>query len=70
MPPNTITKRFEEKRRRAEESGDISLLNALLKEKRKLLKGQRMEDNFDYFEELEEEEEKKKKRLSYQRSLG
>ncbi len=34
-----IQKRFEEKRKQAEESGDISLLNALLKEKRKLLKG-------------------------------
>lgn len=35
-----LRKRFEEKRRLAEESGDISLLNALLKEKRELLKGQ------------------------------
>src|SRR4030042_1836314 len=32
-------KRFEEKQKQAEKSGDISLLNALLKEKRKLLKG-------------------------------
>ncbi len=32
-------KRFEEKRKQAEKSGDISLLNTLLKEKRKLLKG-------------------------------
>jgi len=35
-----LRKRFEEKRRQAEESGDISILNALLKEKRELLKGQ------------------------------
>lgn len=36
----TITrKRFDEKRKQAEESGDITLLNILLKEKRKLLKG-------------------------------
>jgi DNA primase len=36
----TITqKRFDEKRKQAEESGDITLLNVLLKEKRKLLKG-------------------------------
>ncbi len=34
-----LQKRFEEKRKMAEESGDISLLNILLKEKRKLLKG-------------------------------
>jgi DNA primase len=34
-----IQKRFEEKRKHAEESGDISLLNTLLEEKRKLLKG-------------------------------
>jgi DNA primase len=33
-------KRFDEKRKQAEESGDITLLNVLLKEKRKLLKGQ------------------------------
>jgi DNA primase len=32
-------KRFNEKRKRAEESGDIELLNKLLKEKRKLVKG-------------------------------
>ncbi|HLA00321.1 MAG TPA: DNA primase [Thermodesulfovibrionales bacterium] len=32
-------KRFEEKRKQAEKCGDISLLNALLKEKRELLKG-------------------------------
>jgi DNA primase len=35
-----LRKRFEEKRRQAEELGDISILNALLKEKRELLKGQ------------------------------
>jgi len=34
-----LQKRFEEKRRIAEESGDIALLNKLLKEKRNLLKG-------------------------------
>jgi DNA primase len=34
-----IQKRLEEKKKQAEESGDISLMNALLKEKRKLLKG-------------------------------
>jgi DNA primase len=34
-----IQKRFEEKRKQAEKSGDISLLNTLLKEKRELLKG-------------------------------
>ena len=33
-------KRFDEKRKQAEESGDVTLLNVLLKEKRKLLKGQ------------------------------
>jgi len=33
-------KRFDEKRKQAEESGDITLLNVLLKEKRKLLKRQ------------------------------
>ncbi|MEW6161873.1 MAG: DNA primase [Nitrospirota bacterium] len=32
-------KRFDERRRLAEESGDIALLNSLLREKRKLLKG-------------------------------
>jgi DNA primase len=32
-------KRFDERRRLAEDSGDISLLNSLLKEKRKFLKG-------------------------------
>jgi DNA primase len=32
-------RRFEEKRRLAEESGDIALLDSLLKEKRKLMKG-------------------------------
>jgi hypothetical protein len=32
-------KRFNEKRKQAEESGDIALLNKLLKEKRKLVKG-------------------------------
>jgi hypothetical protein len=31
-------RRFEEKRRLAEESGDIALLDSLLKEKRKLMK--------------------------------
>jgi DNA primase len=36
-----IQKRFEEKRKQVEESGDISLLNSLLKEKRELLKGQK-----------------------------
>ncbi|MDI6890985.1 MAG: DNA primase [Thermodesulfovibrionales bacterium] len=36
-------KRFDERRRLAEESGDIALLNSLLKEKRKLLKGQTYE---------------------------
>lgn len=34
-----LQKRFDEKRRLAEESGDITLLDKLLKEKRKLLKG-------------------------------
>jgi len=34
-----MQKQFEEKRKQAEESGDVSLLNALLKEKRKHLKG-------------------------------
>ena len=34
-----LRKRFNEKRKLAEESGDIALLNNLLKEKRKLLKG-------------------------------
>ncbi len=34
-----LQKRFEEKRRLAEESGDIALLNKLLEEKRNLLKG-------------------------------
>ena len=34
-----MQKRFEEKSKLAEESGDITLLNTLLKEKRKLLKG-------------------------------
>ncbi|NWF51508.1 MAG: DNA primase, partial [Nitrospirae bacterium] len=33
-------KRFDEKIRQAEESGDVTLLNLLLEEKRKLLKGQ------------------------------
>ncbi len=33
-------KRFEEKKREAEESGDVKLLNLLLEEKRKLIKGQ------------------------------
>ncbi|HKZ57556.1 MAG TPA: DNA primase [Thermodesulfovibrionales bacterium] len=37
---NMAQKRFDEKRKQAEESGDITLLNVLLKEKRKLLKGQ------------------------------
>ncbi|HYA12497.1 MAG TPA: toprim domain-containing protein, partial [Thermodesulfovibrionales bacterium] len=34
-----LQKRFNEKRKLAEESGDIALLNKLLKEKRKLIKG-------------------------------
>jgi DNA primase len=37
---NIAQKRFDEKRKQAEESGDVTLLNVLLKEKRKLLKGQ------------------------------
>jgi DNA primase len=34
-----LQKKFEERRRMAEESGDLALLNSFLKEKRKLIKG-------------------------------